>query len=451
MAELEPRNVQTRVKHEILSRYLDTWGGIIVGGLTKARKPLDWHFVYVDCFSYLGKYSKEKEDTYYNQDSESVEGSPIIGIKALDKLLDHAWNKMGVRIRVNSILIEKDKKTYTGLLENLQEAGYGHRIRETKDFHSLAENQIAIVNDDATLPADELVAYTTHPSTWAFYLIDPYGPSGIPYEFVKKIVSQDHHDVMINFIYEDLLRKTGMCLKENPSPSEKKLINYWSKAFGGDWWIELARETLLNEELTRNFRDALDGIPMSDMEEGTPFTDEELAEVKEQTFVSAYRDVLRSMDNTLVTKLVNLRFGDKERTMFYLFLTTHDATGALSLNRILRDAKYLEHELRHRLKLAKQTAPRHGQMTLWTIVPYEVNIPEPQKAPRPSNEEVGNYIMEKLVGKKLTRKDLYKELANTLYFPEEVDKALRFLRRAGLANFEGNLSHKTIINFSEKE
>jgi hypothetical protein len=54
MAELEPRNTQTRVKHEILSRYLDTWGGIIVGGLTKARKPLDWHFVYVDCFSYLG-------------------------------------------------------------------------------------------------------------------------------------------------------------------------------------------------------------------------------------------------------------------------------------------------------------------------------------------------------------------------------------------------------------
>ena len=433
MAELEPRNTQTRVKHEILSRYLDTWGGIIVGGLTKARKPLDWHFVYVDCFSYLGKYSKEKEDTYYNQDSESIEGSPLIGIKALDKLLDHARNKMGVRIRVNSILIEKDKKTYNGLLENLQEAGYGHRIRKTKDFHSLADNQIAIVNDDATLLADELVAYTAHPSTWAFYLIDPYGPSGIPYEFVKKIVSQDHHDVMINFIYEDLLRKTGMCLKENPSPSEKKLIKYWSKAFGGNWWIELARETLLNEELTRNFRDALDGIPMSDMEEGTPFTDEELAEVKEQTFVSAYRDVLRSMDNTLVTKLVNLRFGDKERTMFYLFLTTHDATGALSLNRILRDAKYLEHELRHRLKLAKQTAPRHGQMTLWTIVPYEVNIPEPQKAPRPSNEEVGNYIMEKLVGKKLTRKDLYKELANTLYFPEEVDKALRFLRRSGLA------------------
>ena len=86
MAELKPRNTQTRVKHEILSRYLDTWGGIIVGGLTKARKPLDWHFVYVDCFSYLGKYPGEKEDTYHHRESE-VDGSPLIGIKALDRLL----------------------------------------------------------------------------------------------------------------------------------------------------------------------------------------------------------------------------------------------------------------------------------------------------------------------------------------------------------------------------
>ena len=449
MEILEPRNTQTRVKHEILSRYLDAWGGIIVGGLTTARKQLDWHFVYVDCFSYLGKYSGEKEDTYHSRNSE-VDGSPLIGIKALDRLLDHAKKKMGVKIRVNIILIEKDKKTYKGLLGNLQKAGYGERLKETKDFSGLEKGQIAAINADATLFVNDLLSYTVRPDTWAFYLIDPRGPSGIPFDFVKKIVSQDHHDVMINFIYQDLLRKTGVCIKENPTPAEKQLIEYWSRAFGGDWWIELARETLLNEELTRNFRIALDGIPMSDIEEGTPFTDEELAEVKEQKFVSAYRDVLRSMDENLVPKLVNLRFSDKERTMFYLYLTTHDATGALSLNRILNDAKYLERELRYRLKIAKQTAPPPGQMTLWTNSPYEVKVPEPEKTPRPSNEEIGELIMEKFSGKEATKKDVYRELANTLYFPEEVDKTIRYLRRNGQAKFDGELRHKTLISFSNK-
>jgi len=449
MADPKPRNTQTRVKHEILSRYLDTWGGIIIAGLTHARKPQEWHFVYVDCFSYLGKYSGEIEDIYYNRDSE-VDGSPLIGIKAFDNLLTHAQYKMGVNIRVNAILIEKDRKTYQGLLENLQKSGYGQRLKETKDFHSLGKGEIAVINDDATLLAKDLLAYTAHPNTWAFYLIDPYGPSGIPFDFVQKIASQDHHDVMINFIYEDLLRKTGMCLKENPTKSEQQLIDYWSQAFGGEWWIELAKETLLNEELTRNFRIALDGIPMSDMEDGTPFTDEELAEVKEQTFVSAYRDVLRSMDRNLVTKLVSLKFGDKERTMFYLFLTTHNATGALSLNRILSDAKYLENEVRYRLKFAKRTAPPPGQMTLWTAAPEEIVVPKPEQNPRPCNEEVGEFIMQKFAGKKATRKDVYGELADTLYFPEEVDKAMRYLRRSNLAEFDGELKHKTVITFSKK-
>ena len=458
MQALDPRHTQTRVKHEILSRYLDTWGGIIVGGLTKARRPSEWHFVYVDCFSSFGKYAGEKEDTYKNSNPISeVEGSPFIGIKALDRLLSHAQQKMGVKIRVNTILIEKNKKTYEGLLENLQKAGYGDRLKKTNDFHSLDRGQIAVVNDDSTLLANDLLLYTAHSDTWAFYLIDPRGPSGIPYDFVKKIVSQEHHDVMINFIYEDLLRKTGMCLKDNPSLQEKQLVDHWSKAFGGDWWIEVARETLLNEESTRNFRIALDGIPMSDMEEGTPFTDEELAEVKEQTFVSAYRDALRSMDKNLVNKLVSLKFGDKERTMFYLFLTTHDATGALTLNRILSDAKYLEHELRIRLKNAKKPIPPDPpvkQMTLWTILPFEVKVPEPTKntepeiAPRPTNEEIGKFIMERFAGKKATRKNVYKELANTLYFPEEIDKALRYLRRIEQAEFDGDPRHTTLITFS---
>jgi three-Cys-motif partner protein len=149
---------QTRVKHEILSRYLDAWGGIIVGGL-KAKRPRDWHFVYVDCFSYLGKYAGEKEDTFQDKETKTVYGSPIIGISALDKLKNHAQNKMGMGIRVNCVLVEQDKSTYQELKQTLFETGYSPRIRETCDFHNLGDGQIAVVNADSIEIIDKLLGF----------------------------------------------------------------------------------------------------------------------------------------------------------------------------------------------------------------------------------------------------------------------------------------------------
>jgi len=94
MADLKPRNTQTKVKHEILSSYLDVWGGIIINGSINSKRKVQRHFVYVDCFSYLGKYSGEKEDGFQNKSPNTVYGSPIIGIMALDRLIMHA-QKMG--------------------------------------------------------------------------------------------------------------------------------------------------------------------------------------------------------------------------------------------------------------------------------------------------------------------------------------------------------------------
>ena len=437
MINLEPRNTQTRVKHEILSRYLDTWGGIIVGGL-KSRHPRIRHFVYVDCFAYLGRYAGEKEDHLQNRGAKDVYGSPIIGINSLDKLLTHA-QRMGVSISVSSILVEKNRETFDGLKETLRSAGFTERLNENRDFASLTNGQIAVVNADSITIIDELIAYTTRPDTWAFYLLDPRGPSGIPYGFVKKVVSQERHDVMINFIYEDLLRKTGMCLRDDLQPRHKQLVDYWSEAFGGDWWKEIARETLLAEGESRFLKEAL-----GEYGEGIVVSDERLTEIKEQKFVSAYRDVLHSMDPSLVTKLVNLRFGDKERTMFYLYLTTHNPTGALELNRILYDAKYLEYELRYRLNIAKKTAPPPGQLTL---IPVEIQVPEYQRLPRPDINEIEQYILKRFTEQTATRREVYRELVNTDYFPSEVNKAIRSLRKKEHASFDGDLKHDTVISF----
>jgi hypothetical protein len=182
----------------------------------------------------------------------------------------------------------------------------------------------------------------------------------------------------------------------------------------------------------------------------TVFTSEELTDIKEQKFVEAYYNVLSKMDSSLAIKLVNLKFSDKNRTMFYLFLTTHDATGALALNEILYDAKFLEYELRHRLQIAKRTAPPPGQIALFPVQDEELKAPETEKPIRPTNEEVGNFILERFSGKQATKKDVFKELANSFYFRKEVDKALRYLRRQNLAQFDGEPKHYTLITFSKQ-
>jgi len=140
---------------------------------------LNWHFVYVDCFSSYGKYAGEKEDTYKNTSTVTeIEGSPFIGIRALYRLAEHALQRMGVKIKVNAILIEREKRIYSVLLDNLQQAGYAARLKNTKDFPTLNPGEIAVVNDDCTLLSNDLLTYTGGNNTWAFYLIDsPYAAS----------------------------------------------------------------------------------------------------------------------------------------------------------------------------------------------------------------------------------------------------------------------------------
>ncbi len=439
MADLRPRDTQTKVKHEILSKYLDVWGGIIIVGLKNSKRKTQKHFIYVDCFSYLGKYSGEKEDSVQNKSVDNVYGSPIIGVLALDRLVNFA-QKMGVNIRVNSILIEKDRKTYEELIKTLSEAGFSNRLVETTDFHNLSSGQIALVNADTTTIANQLLSYTTQPDTWAFYLVDPYGPSGIPRNFVEKIIRQERHDVMINFIYEDLPRKGGLALKENLKPELKQQVDNWSNAFGSEDWINIAR--VLSEQDNKFIENA-----EKEYVNGHQFTSEEIADIKEQKFVESYLEVLSSIDSSLAIKLVNLKFSDKDRTIFYLFLTTHDANGALALNEILYKAKLLEYELRYRLQLVKRTAPPPGQPHLLPLQDDELIPPKPESPSRPTNEEIGKVITDRFSGKQVTKKDILKELVNTFFFRSEVDKALRYLRKQKLVEFEGDPKQYTSFTF----
>ncbi len=439
------RSTQTQVKHEVLARYLDTWGGIIANGLCHAKRQRVWQFIYVDCFAYKGKYIGDQENIFQHiAVTGPVFGSPIIGIRALDKLAAYAVT-VGIQIVTNTILIEKDPAHYHDLQATLQECKLAKLVQETLNFSALHNGEIALVNGDATTLGDKLTTYTNRSGIWAFYLIDPYGPSGIPYDFVKKIVEGAHHDVMINFIYEDLVRKTGMALNKDLGPKHKQLVDHWKNAYGSARWNQIVVKTLVDIRDHCYWRDVLGGIPMDDMEDTVFMTDEQLAEAKERAFVYGYQQTLESMDPGIAIKLSALQFPDKDRTMFYLFLTTHDPTGALVLNQILSEARYLEYELRYKFNTLR-TIPR-GQMSLWDPVQ---NVPKPLAEERPTIEMIADEIYRRLQGKNLTRKEVYICLADSLFFPPEIDSALKLLKRQGKLLYDGNkLTHRTQMQFAE--
>ncbi len=427
--KLYSRDTQTQVKHMILTQYLDTWCGIIFNPkmryLAKQRlssgQRFDPHFVYVDCFSSIGRYAGDK-----HRSSDMVEGSPIIGIRALDRLVE-STRKDEIPIRVNSILIEKDRKIYQGLLETLSIYEYANRVRETNDFACLRPGEIAVLNADATKLVEKLVGYTTSGFTWAFYLLDPYG-AGIPYDFVCPIVRQEHHDVMINFIYEDLSRKAGMARSDKVGAQQRQQVENWTAVFGNEEWKNTEQEV----------RQA--------MHQATDSSDNEESKRVERALVDRYNHVLRRMDPTLAVKLVDLQFPEKERTMFYLFLTTHDPTGALSLNKTLYNAKLWEQEIRSVRRLSKEMEET-GQMAFFSA---QEHLAEPTAPPRPTNDVIASDILKRFSGKIATRREVYRELVNEEYFPEEIDKALGLLKKRNKAHFEGSLSHdKPPIQFSK--
>ena len=148
------------------------------------------------------------------------------------------------------------------------------------------------------------------------------------------------------------------------------------------------------------------------------------------------------MDSRLTVKLVDLQFPDRARTIFYLFLTTHDPTGALSLNKILYNAKLWEQEIRSVRRFSREIET--GQMAFFSA---QEHLAEPTAPPRPLAETVAAEILSRFSNKSATRRAVYRELAAEEYFREELDKALNLLRRQGKAQFEGTLTNDKIIQF----
>lgn len=136
---------QTRIKLDILKKYLKAWAIIIGSHFSEAY--------FIDCFAGRGKY-------HHGEKKDSVSGSPIIGIETCLEVKEIKLKKR-LKFDLNIVAIEADKNNTRDLKRFVKEA----------DPNS--ETKIEILEskfDEAILEILEKISGKP-----AFFFIDPYG------------------------------------------------------------------------------------------------------------------------------------------------------------------------------------------------------------------------------------------------------------------------------------
>lgn len=420
--KLEVRNTQTELKHYILQEYLDIWAGIIIQGMKRYKHQV--HLVYVDGFAHTGRYTGNARDVEIgNMATEPVYGSPMIGIRALDKAVQ-TGTQWGVHIRANCILTEKKSQPYEALHDTLELAEFADRTRETDSFESLKPGQIAVLNCDFHSVLPQVLEYTSG-YTFAFYLLDPYGPTGIPYEHVvKPVVQQDHTDVMINFPYLDLHRRSGLLKTIDISQSDNAILENHTAMFGTDNWRKV-------------FSQAYNATTDSDVRK----------RLVEEALVSYYGERLHKANPKAGPKKIPLLFPDKERTMYYLFLTTSDPNGSLRLNEVLYEAKGMEEELRQLYRQSKSTSAfrKSGQQDFLNIIDQGEALPR-EKA-EIDVDDLAKVIYDRFRGEETTFLDVLAFMADSDYHVPHIRRAMTRLKQSERVQYQGSFSNTLKLTF----
>ena len=164
----------TKVKHEILSKYLKSW----INVLGKWQKVC-----YFDCFAGRGMYE------------DGSDGSPIIALKAINDLKQ---NRKHIQ-EVVCTFIEKDESN----CDNLSKVIYAELSRDPTAYSSITVKPP--INDEFVNVASKITKKSNKLDP-SFFFIDPFGFGGIPFETIKDILSIPKTEVFINFMIRDVNR-----------------------------------------------------------------------------------------------------------------------------------------------------------------------------------------------------------------------------------------------------
>ena len=204
---------QTEMKHKVFSYYMPIWLQV----LNKWNKNLN----YIDGFGGIGAYHND-EDLKSNNYISNKYGSPVLSIlKILELEKDKKINK------ANVIVIDEDHNN----LENVKNILKFHEIDVSKKILFIEgdfDNEINKILDKI-----DKIAPT-------FFLLDPFGISGIKLSTIKRIMERGKTEILLNFMYNTLQRFVS-------HPNEK-INKIYDEYFGGDEWRKCTEKRLTEKE-----------------------------------------------------------------------------------------------------------------------------------------------------------------------------------------------------------
>ena len=192
----EPQHLKrvSRIKHEILTKYLPSWA-VILG----SRFDL---LYYVDCFAGPGRYES---------DGMIVDGSPVIAVKAGKGFAEKYPNK-----KLGIILFEEDDEQ----LEQLKVC-----LAATLPYPKNFKVDCRLADSHKKVP-QVIAQIKTRNSAPSFFLVDPYGhPLSIP--TMNEVLAQPHSELLINLMW----------FRINMNMSNSLVAHHVTELFGNDDWM----------------------------------------------------------------------------------------------------------------------------------------------------------------------------------------------------------------------
>lgn len=188
----------TKVKHEILEKYLTPWIYHL------GRNP---RIAVFDCFAGRGEYSMGEP------------GSPLRILRKFGERKDYYQ-------KAHCIFIEKNKNNF----QNLEKV-IDRELQENPDKYEKVE--IIKYNDTFADVVSEILSGVKTRLVPSLFFIDPFGFKGVPFELIKEIMKFPRVEIFFTFMSKDMNRFLG----------SEKHSDALDELFGTGKWREILEES----------------------------------------------------------------------------------------------------------------------------------------------------------------------------------------------------------------
>jgi three-Cys-motif partner protein len=375
-----PKKIATKVKHHILQSCLKAWGGIIIG----SNKGRAVHLAFVDTCCGSGLYEASDDAA---SDTDYDPGSAIIGLDTLNGLLAYGKSR-DATVDAKALFINENASELATLRSAIGASG-----ENAIPYKTLPHELGAVI--------DEVAAFCE--KHFSFLLIDPYGPSAIPFSVVSRLVSLNRADCLINFPYYSVHKWVGWLDTESSDGATRLAIV--DGLMNGQQWRDIARK---HRHDTRGLENVL---------------------------LDHYMTQLSKRGVAVIA--IPMTFETKNRTMYYLVFTSKSTAGLASAKKQLQQGEHYQAALKAQLKASRQNQGMFDFMGVKSSAEDPVDI-----------DALADAIKGSFAGHTVTRDDVIRlGIMHPNVLDSHVSKAITKLKQAGLARPSG-ASYKDTIEFS---